>query len=715
MHAMLDPQSSILEISPEPQYDHPLADPDFSQEKEGSRAHILKWWDIVTEVDAAPRSKRGLTIASVAFVNGLPARTVKNIHSAWRTGNAHRTRYPSRDWRALANRSKYPDPQESNPPAAFIAWVKSIYEKHQRDTTFKRSYECVMAALTLWERDPFNPDAIIPGYDSPPLRNPFRGYPAGWSLSNLQRRCRSTEYEKAARRQGPKTASKFLPSVRTTRGPGADGRSLEFGELMYFDDQDHDTLINLTGVNAKAMRPQSFDALEALSGNLFETGLKPQLWDEAADKRRELDATDFFWFVMTVLTKHGYNAQAGTTLIWEHGKANPDKTGKFDEDLAKITGGAVRVDKSGIWRAPEFKAMLFEGKPTGNFRFKAPIESFFNLLRNYSAALPAPTGRNRDLAPEENHGLVAENDRMLKLIDKLPIDTFMRLKREVLEWEDYCQFHRLILRAINARRDHALEGWQKLGFTGARYRLGDDKPWMDELDYQAIPAEERALYRHIVTKQGNNEMFRLSPEEVFMMRRSQLTKLPMRLVPVLAPARAWEPVTVTQSLEIAISDKWLDSEPLIFIAKITTPQGYEAHLKRGETYKRLLNIFDPTKLWIADRKGAYLGVAHRVQAACKLDQHAILRQLGEIKHVKAAESVEMHARMQTEATKRVAARKFNRDLLAGKPVSMAERMKAIAMRKMDGGGIAELAEPAAPPAGDFDAPVDAEFSAEGLL
>src|SRR4051812_9373997 len=126
--------TDLATISPEPQYDHPLSDPDFAQEKEESRSHILKWWDIATEIDGAPRSKRGETIARMAFLNGVPARTVKNIYSGWRTGNAHNTRYQSRDWRALANRRKWPDPKDSNLPTAFIAWVKGIYEQHQRDT-----------------------------------------------------------------------------------------------------------------------------------------------------------------------------------------------------------------------------------------------------------------------------------------------------------------------------------------------------------------------------------------------------------------------------------------------------------------------------------------------------------------------------------------------------------------------------------------------------
>jgi hypothetical protein len=69
-----------------------------------------------------------------------------------------------------------------------------------------------------------------------------------------------------------------------------------------------------------------------------------------------------------------------------------------------------------------------------------------------------------------------------------------------------------------------------------------------------------------------------------------------------------------------------------------------------------------------------------VQAACKLDQQAILRQLGEIKHVKAAESVEMHARMQTEAEKRVAARAFNKNLIERGATTPEEKL---ALRKQD--------------------------------
>jgi hypothetical protein len=653
--------------------DHPIHDADFALEAPGSREHILRWWNIMLEIEQAPQRKR--VFAMIFARTAIP---VKTLHRVYYGTPAKRGWKESRDWRVLADRRKYPDLADSNLPAAFITWLKNLHESHQRDTSFRQTYRALMAALELWERNPHNAELAIPGYDAPPKRNPFKGYPAGWSDDNLRRRCRSTTYEKAVRRQGPKAASKFLPSIRTTRV------DLEFGEVIYFDDEQEDVYVNLTGINQRETRPFAFNALEALSGNLFETGEKPGIID--GESVRQLDQLDFFWFVMLVLTKHGYNAQRGTTCIWELGLSTVDKRDPrvhddhFNNLLLKATGGKVNVDTSGRFGRPEFKAMLFGGQPSGNFKFKSPIESAFNLLRNYQGALMAPTGRNVEMAPEESYGMLAENRRILKLIDQLPIEAFMRLKRPVLEWEDYKRFRHLVLAAINNRRDHDLEGWLKLGFTGARYRLGNDKPWIDELDYLRLPENDRALYDGVVRQPGNCEIFKLSPAEVFAMRRRQLTKLPMRMIPILAPERAWEDVAVRQSLEMVIerksADHWLDSDELVFHGKVRTPHGYEVHLERGKTYKRLLNIFDPSQMWIAERegsrKGAFIGVATRVQPSCKTDYEAILRQLGERGHVKAAESVEVHARMASEAERRVAAREFNRKIANGEPATAGE-------------------------------------------
>jgi hypothetical protein len=430
------------------------------------------------------------------------------------------------------------------------------------------------------------------------------------------------------------------------------------------------------------MRPLAFNALEALTGSGYAMGLKPQIWQSETAKRETLNSLDFFWFVMLVLTQYGYNSKRGTRMVMEHGAANVDKTGTFDEDIKRITGGAVTIDRSGIWRAPAFKAMLFEGKPSGNFRFKAPIETFFNKFRNWHSALPGATGLNPDRAPEESHGLLVYNERQLKLLDTLPPEIFLRLQRPLLEWEDFVRVANAINRAIDFDRHHSHEGWAKCGFTGQAYRLSlESDQWMSEEDYQRIPPEHRAALDHLVSQPGYFDSFKLSPGEVFaklnaMGSPSKLTRLPMHTIPLLAPERAWEDITVRQSLEMEIDAQEIDSEPLRYIAKVRNASGYEIVLERGKTYKCLLNIFDPNTLWIAEadgsRKGAFIGVATRLYVPCKNDHAAILEQLGDYNHVKSVESKEVNTRMESTAAMRQRMVAHNAAVAAGRPVTKEE-------------------------------------------
>ncbi len=652
-------------IKPQPiAYAHPLSDPLFAGEQLEARDEVLIWWNAFTAIDDAASKKKEIGKQAV-LLREKPS-TVKNKYYLWKGDG--------RKWNGLVNRSKYPDLHNSALPSAFKQWVIGLYLDNQRDQTFRQTYRLVMQSLRNWERAPHNPELIIPGYTTPPQRDSYTHHPEGWSESNLSRLLPNI-YERTLRRQGPKAASEYLPSLYTTRF------GLAFFQMVYFDDQWFDNNVNVTGINAKAMRGQSFSALECLSGDLFDFGMRPQIWDDEKSKRSELNSLDFFWFVMHVLTHFGYNPETGTTLVFEHGSANVDKTGNFDAMLEAATGGKVKIARSGIWRSPALKAMLFEGKPTGNFRFKAPIESFFNLLRNYSAGLPAPTGRNPEHAPEESHGLLAYNTKLLNLIDEMPAERFLALKRPVPEWEDYTRMVHAIHRAINGRREHALEGWVKCGFTGQRYRLDPTSQlWMGEREYQMIPAQQRAALDYIVQQPGYHETFRLSPQEVFDANVHILRKLPIHLVPVLAPERAWEDIKVSDQMEMTIIDRTIDSEPLRYIAKIETQQGLESFLERGKTYKRLLNIFDPTMLWIAEangkKVGSFLGTATRTYVPCKVDHESIVAAMGTHGHVRSLEGLAVKVTMESEAAQRLADRKHNNAIIGGAPATQQDRIVA---------------------------------------
>jgi hypothetical protein len=646
----------------------PLTDPDFVLERDGAKKMVHALLPVFTRLlTAKPRTK---SIKDEASKLGWKFATLRERFYKWRNGGC--------DWRLLIDRAKFPEPDRCTFPPAFETFVTNIYESHQRDRTAKTAYRILMARLTEWEKSPFAADLAIPGYVTPPRRSPYTHHPIGWSYRNICRLLERTSnaYQRTVRRQGTKAASEFLPSIRTSRV------GLAFGQIFFFDDSQHDVYVNLTGRNRAAMRPLSFNCLEALSGSLCLLGLKPEMEEidpiTKRPKKRVLDQLDFFWFVMLQLTTVGYNAREGSLLVWEHGTANVDKAAGFDENIQRVTGGKVFVDRSGKFGRPEFKAMLFEGKPSGNFRFKAPIESFFQNVRNYSAALPAPTGLNPDRAPDESHGLLLRNKAIQALIDKLDAPTFLRLKRHILEWEDYARICRAIHDIIDRRDDHDLQGYRKLGFTKQSYRLSLDSPhWMSEREYQLIPAEQRAALDHITAQPGYYRSDLLSPYEVRRAHERTLTRLPRATIALLAPPRAWRAVTVSKSLEIEIVDQWIDSEPLIYIAKVTPPKGSGTiTLERGRTYNVLLNPFDPSLLDVAEMDGTFLGTAKRLHIPCRLDIEAIVEQLGAAKTIRADQSVEVHSRMRTEAEKRVEDYHFNKRLLVGQAASPEEKAQA---------------------------------------
>lgn len=674
-----------------------LSSPDYLMEEPGARAQVDRWYPVMVAIDRAPRVVAAIEAASRA--TGEKLGNVKKLYyEHWRGSG--------RDWRMLIDRRKFPDPREALLPPLFEQFIRSVHDGLNRDQAGEETYRLIMARFAAWEANPMSSEHAIPGYDTPPRRDPFLGHPAGWSKRSILRRL-PNKHQRALRKRGPKAASEFLPSLYTTR------EGLSIGQIIYFDDQWHDTRVNFSGVNTKAMRPQSFNSLDALTAYAPQPGLKPQVWDEEKSKRVELNQEDFFWYVMTVLTQFGYNAETGTTLIFEHGTANVDKRdaltkeglpflAHFDWRIKEYTHGKVVVNRSGIWHEPAFKGMLFEGKPTGNFRFKAPIESSFNLVRNRTQGLPAPTGRNPECDPEESYGLVAYNDKLLKMVDTIPAEQYLRLKRPVMEWEDYSMVYRGIHHLINQRLGHRLQGWRKLGFTGQEYRLSlASEDWMSEEAYQLIPAEHRAALDHIVRQEGYFRSFLLSPEQAYLRLKDQLTKLPMSAIPVLAPERLWKPIRVSDQLEMTMQDHSIDSEPLRFLAtKVRTPQGYEVTLERGKTYLRLLNIFAPDQMWIADkdgpREGAIIGIAPRILPPSKGDAEGIQRAMGEQAYIRSIQSKEAVVRMEGPAAKRIAMREHNKNVLNG---TTAE----------DRAEQARLAEHAVP-VQDFlnDAPAEAE-------
>ena len=671
-----------------------MADPDFAGEKPGAQAEVRYWWPIMEALHATTNKRDA--IAALARANHQSIYMVKRMYY----GMPHKDGWmKTGHFSSLINRVKYPDPRDASLPSAFADFLCTRHDANQRALVGKRAIDAVMAALAAWEREPGNPDLAIPGFTAPPRRNAITGHPDGWSEDSLYRimRKRSNAYTKSLRKQGSKFASIYLPKVHSTRA------EMYFGEVLYFDDFVIDNYVNLTGRNSQAMRPLGFGCMESLTGSILEMGFKPELEKRGADGavngKRQLNQDDFFWFVMWNLNRHGYSPK-GTALVFEWATANVDKRDRethedhFDNLIRKVTGNCVRVERSGRFRNPAFRDMLFGSSGSGNFRFKAMLESYWNLFKQYAGFLAAPSGRNPDFAPEENHGLVAYNDRMLKAIDRLPRERFLELRRPVWEWEQMRWALQLITEIVDHSPDHSLEGWEKLQFRKQSYRLDTASDvWMSEDAYLTLPDSQRAIYDHIVRQPGYFQSRRLSRREARdkMAKEQPLRSLPSFLIPQLAPPRMWKPCSVRQDLEIhldaANEEEFVDTDTMIFLGKVRNSHGHEINLERGRKYFRLLNVFDPTQLWIAEadgsQRGRFIGLAQRVQMGGKFDAEKTLAQLGAVHHIQTVESATVRARVTASAVDaRLAMKEHNAHVFDGTtPSDRAESRRADTRRE----------------------------------
>jgi hypothetical protein len=191
---------------------------------------------------------------------------------------------------------------------------------------------------------------------------------------------------------------------------------------------------------------------------------------------------------------------------------------------------------------------------------------------------------------------------------------------------------------------------------------------MSEPQLLALPAPARAAIIAAAECDARCILPRkLSPAEVFQRHHtdpSQTMRVPL---PVIAEilyldlareARADKGEFTVQDIEIA-------PQPLHFESRILRTDGREEELKQGEIYELVINPYDPQILTgggtafvysSVRQKGAFLGLARRVQRHCRADHDAAVGQ---------------HKRIATRMS----------DLLAGTRSRHASTSQAIAARK----------------------------------
>ena len=637
----------------------------FSRLDEGIRARVATRLEWISKIREAAWGVKGEVTEKASKALGLSVPTITR----------EVRKYEEKGWRGLMD---HRGGNGKSVPEEFADYVKRLHLQCQRSTTGREVQRMLMERLKLWKQTGDSKHAI-PGYDEPPPIT-ASGFPFGWSEDNI-RAMRPDKHALTLARQGSKGAAGYLPSILKTRV------GLHFGQVVFFDDQDYDVKIAPRGSSQRAIRPQGFNCLDYLSGCFLHHVTRLRWWDKENDQFRTLTQQDFTWFVISFLQRYGYRRDNhGTTFVFEHGTATGYNNrelltfggfSNFDEALAAVSHGCIRVERSGLFNQPTFAGMLFRPQSSGNPNFKSPLESMFNLVRNRMAALPGATGRNRDLAPAEQYGVDHYTGQLLKLWDRLDARHRDLIRFPVMTAEEFGDITRTLYEAINARDDHRLEGWEKLGFVAPQFRFTADErsPWLTRAEVADLPDEARALILSRMETPGHMRPHTLSPIEVARAHAGELTKLPDHAIPLLIPTQWARPATVKENRTIAIKDQLLGPEAFEYLCRIEDRDGARV-LQPGMKLLCYLNPFAPGRLPVCREDGGFLGTLRLRPRAGFMDQGAILEQLKVRAEVKADLDAEARTHLEPLMRERAEMKRVNDKLANGEPVTPDEIAKA---------------------------------------
>lgn len=456
-----------------------------------------------------------------------------------------------------------------------------------------------------------------------------------------------------------------------------------------FDDLWHDIQVNYLGVNRRSMRPLELAAMDVFSGCKFAYGLKPMMETDDGTQIR-LKEREMLFLLAHILCNIGYR-EDGTTLIVEHGTAAVRED--IEKRLHDWTGGAIKVDRSGIEGAAAF-AGVFEGRPKGNFRFKALLESSHGLFHNEIANLPGQMGAGRDRAPEEFDGRDKHNRALIKAMSALPPERAKMLMLPFLEYNQYRCIYDEIVSIINGRTWHKLEGWLEAGLVGNEYRLAENLPWMPAEAIRALPPHDQAAVEAVARIPGRSRVRRLSPSEVWESGRRDLVRLPLYYAPLILGPQNGSERPVGKNHLIEFEDRELGPATYRYnAAELLTTDGRVENLKPGETYLTHVVPFNPQILFISKPDGAFLGVCKAWETVRKDDTEALHRAMGAAAHMEKELLASLAKRGAKLTRERIDAAKNNASVMAGAPITTDEKDRARALRAFQPEDLVAAADP----------------------
>lgn len=531
----------------------------------------------------------------------LSAKSFARLFRAWRRDG----------WRALA--AEYATARAKLPRAFVLHW-QQLYVQFRIDRSGARAYDALLAEWNRWRRGAEGAKPL-PGYDAPPEEFGTTGVPRGWSLRNLMRHLPDRVVVDAIKK-GRRAAATRAPAVLTTR------RELEPGQVFVFDDVWHDNLVAFPG-QRRLVRPLELGAIDLASGCKVSYGLRPRVRDAADEKFVQLGGGDMAMLVADVLCNVGIHPD-GCLLCVEHGTAAI--TAAQEEFLSRASGGKIRVQRGGVDTLAAFEGG-FAGAPRGNSRFKAALESLHNLFHAHTSALPGYAGNDRT-PPEDAQGEEAEFRRMIAAAERmeLPPDIVAKLSVGNLSWDEFCRAYARIVARVNARTEHALEGWQARMITEVRLTRGGEWQRAD----RALLGD--AVFSALTSSPETHRVRRASPLEVWREGAGKLMRIPFAaLIDFVAPRKADGALDLPLRRMNAQRQFVIrgESETMIFSAFVRDARGHTLLLDESREYKTILNPFRPDELLVLDANDVFVGSAFdRVSRVAKNDADALAREAG---------------------------------------------------------------------------------------
>lgn len=631
---------------------------------------VCAWCEVCEAFLAAPPAQRALVAKRLAveYAGRVPGGL--SLKSLYRKAADYR----AEGWRALLPRAgRVEGVSGVGANAAFLEHWHDLVTQNQRvaRTAFGALVAELRAGLPIpgygtW-RDIWR--AERPGRDLP-KDCPYKIgalLPMGWSLGNLQRH-KPSKWALTATRTGALAAANLLPPVLRTRA------GLKRGQIVEVDDMWHDVKVRYG--NAPAERCIELAMLDVATG--YRSYLLKPIRRREDGTRETVMARMMPYLIGHWLIVQGY-APEGATICGEHNTAALSKP--LAAAIERATGGKVRFAAGGKLSVPLAQG-LWEGKPRGNFRFKARLEGSHSLLHNELGAVPGQVGYTHDNAPEALYAMdkaEAALQRACDALAKTDPDLPNRLRWPYIPYADYAALVAEAVARVNGRTEHALEGWEEQGFVTGSFRLGPREPWRDLADLDAFPEGLRAaIVAQLRTDPSLTRTRRLSPAEAWEKRAGDVVKADRCFMPLILGDALAMAATCSDKLELKVKDPAIDLAATV-AGIVTDSLGNESLLTRGRDYLVWVNPLEPTVAYVCrpTQDGPlYLGTAPVMLAAHQDDAAAITESLKVRAKVQALERAAILPVAQARAAEKQAIDAHNDALIAAAKARAATPRKA---------------------------------------